>query len=156
MYENTLPRTLIHAQHNALIIVLLDAIGLVLLTASILFGYFWAWLTYSSYHYELRGEGLWIEHGVLFKSRTTIPYGHIRNTELYINPITGKVLGIYTLNIQTRDIQNTAEILSKASDTHIPGLTAEDASQLKNELIKLSHVQIPQRQFFNATTGHYQ
>jgi membrane protein YdbS with pleckstrin-like domain len=156
IYENNLPHTLNHVQQNALIVIFLDAIGLLLLTAGVLIGYFWAWLSYASYHYELRPDGLWIEHGVVLKSRTTIPYNHVQNAELYINPIITRLLGIYTINIQTRDIENTSEVLSKASNIHLPGLTAEMAAQLKGELINLSHVQIPQRKFFNATTGQYQ
>lgn len=133
-----------------------DAVGFLLLLSFILLGYFWALLTYNSYRYEVTANGLLIEKGVLIKQSITIPYHSIQTVDYYINPIIIKLLGLYNIHIQTRELINTSGTLAHAIKETIPGLTKDAADKLKSSIVTLSHQQIPHRSFVNLTTGHIQ
>lgn len=133
-----------------------DAVGLLLLLSFILIGYFWAWLTYTMFSYQLNPDGLKIEKGILIRKNITIPYNRIANVEYYLNPVISQVLGIYNLHIATEEVENTQGVIARAKQEIIPGLTHEAAESLKGKLISLAHQQIPHRKYVNLETGQYQ
>ena len=133
-----------------------DAVGFLLLLTFILLGYFWAWLTYTMFTYELHPEGLKIEKGIIIRKNIVIPYNHIANVEYFLNPIISQIFGIYNIHIATSEVENTQGVIAHAKNEIIPGLTHDAAEYLKGELISLAHQQIPHRKYVNLETGQYQ
>ncbi len=137
------------------VVFILYGAGVIFFAMLIFACYYWATLSFTNYSYELQNDGLHINRGVIFKKHITIGYNQISNILLYVNPIVVKTLGLYNLTIKTRQQENTAGIFNKSISEEISGLTAEAAQQLRNELIKLSHVQAIQHKFFDPISGKY-
>lgn len=137
------------------IVYILYGAGIVFSIALFVASYYWAWLTFSNYSYALENDGLHIRQGFLLKREEIIPYAQIQNIEFYINPLVTKFLNLYSIKITTRQLENTAGIIKKAKGILIPGLTPTAAKALRNEMIKLSHVQPMRKSFIDPTTGRY-
>jgi membrane protein YdbS with pleckstrin-like domain len=137
------------------IVFLLYGAGIIFLILLILAAYYWSWVTFSNFSYGLENDGFHIRRGIVIKRNTVIPYTTIENIELFMNPLVVKFLGLYSLCIKTREQTNTAGLFRKAHGEIIPGLTPEAAQQLRNELIKLSHVQTVRKTYFDPITGKY-
>lgn len=125
-----------------LVILAMDVAGLIFFFLLSLGCYYWGWLTFSNFTYELAPDGLHIRRGVFFKKHIHIPYQDIVNVELLINPMVFRVFQLNTLRIQSRELLNTEEILRKEHDERIVGLATDEASFIRAELLKLSHVNV--------------
>ncbi len=104
----------------------------------ILLCYVWARFSYKYYRYELTDLGFRKESGVIIKSYVTIPYDRIQNVDIY-RGIMARLLGLSDLQIQTAG--NSAVITrygaaGVGAEGRLPGLSIEDAEQLRDELIK--------------------
>ena len=102
--------------------------------------YAWARLSYSNYKYELTEDGFRKESGVIYKKYTTIPYEKIQNIDIH-RGILARILGLSDLQIQTAGASATYTSFSiggGAAEGRLPGLSQEDAEQLRNELIQRS------------------
>jgi membrane protein YdbS with pleckstrin-like domain len=137
------------------IIYLLYGSGIIFMIGIFVGCYYWAWFTYSSYSYAVQSDGLHIYKGVLLKRQMIIPSHEIQNISLYINPVVMRLLGLYSLQIQTKQLENTQGVIKKPKSEIIPGLTPEAAQYLRNELIKLSHIQAGKKTFFDPVSGRY-
>ena len=91
----------------------------------------WARLSYRFYRYELADVGFRKERGVIYKKYVTIPYDRIQNVDIY-RGVLARVLGPSDLNIQTAGISGTVGV----SEGRLPGLSREDAEQLRDELVE--------------------
>ena len=111
-------------------------IGLVILLGALVIAFIWAKLTYRFYRYELTEEGFRKELGVIFKKYVTIPYDRIQNIDIY-RGILARILGLSDLNIQTAGMSATVGRFGggAGSEGRLPGLSRENAEQLRSELI---------------------
>ncbi len=137
------------------IVLILYGAGVIFFAMLIFACYYWAALTFTHFTYTLESDGLHIDRGVFFKRHLVIGYNQIEDAIVFMNPIVVRALGLYTLTIKTRQQENTVGIFNKSITEKIPGLTAETVNQLRNDLIKLSHVQPVQRKFFDPVSGKY-
>ncbi|MBA3723748.1 MAG: PH domain-containing protein [Candidatus Levybacteria bacterium] len=137
------------------IILILYGAGIIFFFLILISTYYWAVLYVANFTYELQNDGLHIRRGVIIRRHIIIPYAAIENIEQYVNPFVVRFMGLYGLHIRTRELTNTAGIFRKAHGELIPGLTQEKVQYLRNELIKLSHVQSVHKTFFDPISGKY-
>lgn len=127
------------------VILLLDVAGLIFLFLLILGCYYWSWLTFNNFTYELQSDGLHIRRGVLFRRHIQIPYQDIEHVEILINPFVSRFLQLETLHIISRELLNTEGILQKSHNEHIIGLASEEARFLRTELLKYSYIKAAEK-----------
>jgi uncharacterized membrane protein YdbT with pleckstrin-like domain len=94
--------------------------------------YFWARLAYKAYRYDLTEEGFRKECGVIYKQYINIPYNRIQNIDIH-RGILSRFLGLSELRIQTAGMGSTR------SEGILPGLSAQEAENLRNQLLKKAH-----------------
>lgn len=80
---------------------------------------------YSNWGFEVRDDHLYIEHGVLKKTYSMVPYVRVQHIDTDRGPL-DRVLGLSKLRVYTAG--------SKGADIKIPGLEREEASQLQEKL----------------------
>ncbi|MBU4338385.1 PH domain-containing protein [Patescibacteria group bacterium] len=118
-----------------------DEIGwiIIIVLVSIILSYVWAKLSYHFYRYELREDGFRIEMGVITKKYVTIPYDRIQNVDIY-RGILARILGLSALSIQTAGSSRplSGGGYSGGAEGSLPGLSINDAEQLRDELIRLA------------------
>ncbi|MDO8655411.1 MAG: PH domain-containing protein [bacterium] len=89
----------------------------------------WAHFFYRSYKYELTDNSFRKELGVIWKQYVSIPYDRIQNIDIR-RGVFARLLGLSELFIQTAGISGATK-----SEGHLPGLSVQDAEQLRDELI---------------------
>lgn len=67
---------------------------------SLVFAEIFSGLTYKNWHYELTGEAIKIERGVIWKHYVSIPYERVQNVDIARGPL-ARILGLSDLQIQT-------------------------------------------------------
>ena len=91
----------------------------------------WWWVLVSravrSWGYAEREDDLLIRHGVLVRRLTVVPYGRTQFVDVRVGPIE-RALGIATVQLHTA---------AAATDAFIPGLPAEEAARLRDQLAML-------------------
>lgn len=85
-----------------------------------------------SWGYALRKDDLYVTHGVMFRSLTAVPYGRMQVVEVNAGPF-DRAFKIATLSFVTASAQ---------SDASIPGLPAEEAARLRDELTELGESRV--------------
>lgn len=86
---------------------------------------------YESWGYAERGEDLLVTHGVMFRRLVVVPYGRMQLVDVAAGPIERK-FGISTLKLHTA---------SAGTDARIRGLTASEATRLRDRLAALGESQ---------------
>ncbi|MFN3910362.1 MAG: PH domain-containing protein [Candidatus Anstonellaceae archaeon] len=104
------------------------AIFLVLFGLTILLVYFYFYLHYKRYYYELDREFLVIKEGVITYGETTIPYYRIQDVYVDQDPL-DQLFGLYDLHVATASGQSNI-------NAHIDGLSYENAQIIKSEILK--------------------
>lgn len=137
------------------IILLLNGAGIIFMIGLFVCCYYWGWYSFNSFGYALQPDGLHIYKGVFIKRQKVIPFHEIQTVDIYVNPIVMQTLGLYTLTIKTKTLENTAGIFKKSQTEQIPGLPPEKAKQLRNNLIKLSYTQTVKKTYFDPISGKY-
>ena len=88
----------------------------------------WAWWLIGrrvrSYGYCERADDLLVTSGILFRRLVIVPYGRMQLVDVTAGPI-DRWLGITTVQLHTA---------AATSDAAIPGLTPDDASELRDRL----------------------
>lgn len=125
----------------------LDSIGVlitaaVLVVLSVIFGFWWLWLTTAvivglclawmafiprrvrSWGYAERDDDLLIRHGLLFRTLVVVPYGRMQYVDVTAGPI-DRAAGLASVQLHTA---------SAGTDAHIPGLPAQEAARLRDRL----------------------
>lgn len=82
---------------------------------------------YRSWGYVEREEDLYITHGVLFRSLVAVPYGRMQLVEVASGPIE-RAFGLASVSLKTASAETNATI---------PGLTPDQAAQLRDRLTEL-------------------
>jgi len=117
------------ARRFIIVLVVLIVLGLILT-------YLWSKLAYRLYHYELTNEGINKEQGVIWKKYVTIPYNRIQNVDIH-RGILDRFLGLSDMRIQTAGSSAFGSYgQGLYSEGRLPGLSAQDAEQLRDELIR--------------------
>jgi len=86
---------------------------------------------WRSWGYVERDDDLYITHGVLFRSLTTVPYGRMQLVEVRTTPLQ-RAYGLATVQLVTA---------SASTDAVIPGLPPEEAARLRDRLTQLGEAQ---------------
>ena len=104
------------------------AVGIVLLGAA---GFIIVDRNYASWGYAERGADLLVTHGVLVRRLVVVPYGRMQLVDVTAGPIERK-FGISTLRLHTA---------SAGTDARLLGLTAAEATRLRDRLAALGESQ---------------
>ena len=86
---------------------------------------------YDSWGYAERGSDLLVTHGVMWRRLVVVPYGRMQLVDVTAGPIERK-FGISTLRLHTA---------SAGTDARIHGLTAAEATRLRDRLAALGESQ---------------
>lgn len=120
----------------------------------LIFGcYYWSWLTFNSFNYDLQPDGIHINTGVFLKKHVLVPYNDIESVEILMNPIIVRFLELYGVRVRSREVVNTEGVLRKKQTVVILGLTADEATHLRPELLKYSHTFKIEKNPFNPMIG---
>jgi len=103
--------------------------GLGVMTALILLGLVWVALQYRVWVYQIRGDAIYLERGVVTHVRTLVPYVRIQHVDTSRSPLE-RALGLSTLVVYTAG--------SRGADVSIPGLTPAEASDLQQRVKELA------------------
>ena len=77
--------------------------------------------------YAERAEDLLVRRGVMFRRTSVIPYGRMQYVEVAAGPLE-RAFGLATVQMHTA---------AAASDARIPGLAADEAARLRDQLTAL-------------------
>jgi membrane protein YdbS with pleckstrin-like domain len=86
---------------------------------------------YASWGYAERGADLLVTHGVMWRRLVVVPYGRMQLVDVTAGPVERK-FGISTLRLHTA---------SAGTDARIHGLTAAEATRLRDRLAALGESQ---------------
>lgn len=100
-------------------------IFLTFLTAGIVLSAVHTFYRYRSWSFEIREDHVYLEHGVLVKVYTMVPFVRIQHVDTQRN-ILDRVLGLSTVIIYTAG--------SRGADVSIPGLKPGSAEELQEKL----------------------
>jgi hypothetical protein len=85
----------------------------------------------SAWGYAERDDDLLVRRGVLFRRLSVIPYGRMQFVDVTAGPFE-RAFGLATVRMHTA---------AAASDARIPGLPAEEAARLRDQLTALGEAQ---------------
>lgn len=108
----------------------LSWIGAIVIISAIcgaIYGWFWARRNQQSWGYAENADDLLVTCGVMFKRLVAIPYGRMQFVDVQAGPL-HRALGIATVTLHTASTETAADI---------PGLTAPEATRLRNRLTEL-------------------
>lgn len=104
-------------------------LGVVVFGAVFLLGAALSVLRYRSWTYEVREDSLYLEHGVVTRVKTVVPYVRIQHVDASRGPLE-RTFGLATTVVYTAG--------SRGADVSIPGLTPERAEDLQTRLKQLA------------------
>lgn len=84
-----------------------------------------AWYRYGRFRFDCRDESLYVEHGVLTRHKTVVPYNRLQHVDVRRRPLE-RIGGVATLVIHTAG--------TCRNQVQIPGLTPTRASMLQDQL----------------------
>lgn len=96
-----------------------------------------AWITYKGFFkkmYALRSRDVIYKKGLIWQSRTSIPFNRVQHAEIKQGPL-DRLYSLYSLKIYTAGGQS--------SDLVIPGLTEAKAQSLKEFILKKTAADAP-------------
>ena len=102
---------------------------LVLGSLVLLLGATFAVLRYRAWGYEVRDDGIYLEHGVLTQVRTVVPFVRIQHVDSSRSPLE-RLVGLATTVVYTAG--------SRGADVTVPGLTPVRADDLRERLKRLA------------------
>jgi membrane protein YdbS with pleckstrin-like domain len=88
-------------------------------------GVWYGYRRYMNWGFEIRDDHLYIEHGVIKKVYSMVPFVRVQHIDTDRGPI-DRMLGLSTLRVYTAG--------SKGADIKVPGLDREEASELQKKL----------------------
>ena len=98
---------------------------LILLTTGNLISALHTVYRYRSWNYEIRDDHLYLEHGVLVKVKTMVPFVRIQHVDTQKN-VVDRLLGVSSVVVYTAG--------SRGSDVLIPGVIPEEGDNLQDDL----------------------
>lgn len=112
--------------------VLLDLLPVSVLALSVVFeglGAVYMLLRFRNWSFELRDDHLFLDHGVLKRTRSMVPYVRVQHIDTQRGPVY-RLLGLSKVVVYTAG--------SKGADVTIPGLSRSDASDVQEKLRDLA------------------
>lgn len=103
---------------------------LIIILTSTIFAFIYAHLSYSNYEYKIDEDGFKKESGIIWKNYVTIPYNKIQNVDIF-RGIVARSVGVSELRIHTAGYSD-----ERRSEGVLPGVSVEEANQLRDELVK--------------------
>jgi membrane protein YdbS with pleckstrin-like domain len=88
-----------------------------------------ALLRYRYWRYEVRGDDLFLERGVLVRTRTVVPFVRVQHVDSSRGPLE-RALGLASVVVYTAG--------SRGADVTVPGLTPDGADDLRERLKRLA------------------
>jgi membrane protein YdbS with pleckstrin-like domain len=92
---------------------------------------FWPQLRYRYWRWGLESDRVLIQKGVVWRSRSLIPRVRIQHVDTHSSPLQ-RWLGLNSLVIYTAG--------TRGADAEIPGLVADEAERLRDELARLEEL----------------
>jgi len=92
-------------------------------------GSVFAVLRYRAWRFEVREDSLYLERGVLTQVRTVVPFVRIQHVDTARSP-TDRLAGLASTVVYTAG--------SRGADVSVPGLTPDDADDLRERLKRLA------------------
>ncbi len=92
----------------------------------------WPTLRYRAWRWQVDRDHVLIQKGVLWRSRSLIPRVRIQHVDTHNSPLQ-RWLGLSSLVIYTAG--------TRGADAEIPGIAAEQAEQLREELAQLAQLE---------------
>lgn len=92
-------------------------------------GVLYTFLRYRNWRYEVRDDHIYLEHGVLVKTRTMVPFVRIQHIDSQRGALE-RLTGLSHLVVYTAG--------SRGADVTVPGLSREDAESLQKKLRDLA------------------
>lgn len=97
----------------------------VVVAAIVAYAVMWPRLSYNRWSYTIGEHTLEIEHGVIYRTQSSVPWLRIQNVDVQQGPLE-RHFGIVSLVIRTA---------SASTDGAIPGIAAEDAESLRQMIL---------------------
>ncbi|UCC84981.1 MAG: PH domain-containing protein [Gemmatimonadota bacterium] len=95
------------------------------------FSLLWPGLSYRFWRWQVEADRVLIQRGVVWRSRSLIPRVRIQHVDTRSSPLQ-RWLGLNSLVIYTAG--------TRGADAEIPGLAADDAERLREELARLEEL----------------
>lgn len=96
--------------------------------ASTLLVRWWTGLVWRSWQFRIGHGALHLRHGVLVRHESTIPFHRVQHIDIEGGPLERR-LGLRTFVLRTA---------SASSDSAVPGIDAEDADRLRQQVLALA------------------
>lgn len=103
------------------VLIVLAALGVAL------YCWFWAARNQAAWGYAENADDLYVTSGVMWKRLVVVPYGRMQYVDVSAGPLQ-RWFGIATVTLHTASTKTAADI---------PGLSAAEASRLRNRLTEL-------------------
>ena len=113
-----------------LVLVAPDWIGLLLIALAVIGGLLVIWLVprqIAAIGYDVGADALTITSGLMFRQLVVVPYARMQYVDVQAGPLLRR-FGLANVQLHTA---------SAATDAHIPGLEAQVAADLRDELARL-------------------
>lgn len=117
------------AQIQGIIAVIPMILRLVMLLVVVVLCYVWAYLSYTTYKYELADDAFRKESGVINKKYVAIPYDRIQNIDID-RGLLSRILGLSAISVQTAGLGGAG-----GSEGLLPGLSVDQAQKIREELL---------------------
>lgn len=89
--------------------------------------WWWTGLAWGCWRFEVGAQALHLDHGVLTRHASTIPFHRVQHIDLEAGPLERR-LGLATLVLRTA---------SASSDSTVPGIDAAEAERLRRRILEL-------------------
>lgn len=104
-----------------------------LIILGILASYYISKLAWQNWEYDLTADGLVVNRGIIWKSKSIIPYDRIQNVDIF-RGVTARLLGLSVVSVQTAGYAYAPKRNSWAEGT-IPGVSIEEAENLRKKIL---------------------
>ena len=101
---------------------------------AVVFGEIYSKLAYRNWKYELTSREVKLEHGIIWKKYSAIPFERVQNIDIH-RGIFARMLGFSTLNIQTAGYHMVSQG-GVVSEGYIPAVSVKEAENIREFLIK--------------------
>lgn len=119
-------------------------IGLVVLIAFFIFcifliGEIYARMAYARWRYEINDEGIKLEHGIIWKKYTSVPFERVQNVDIR-RGILARTFGFSTVEIETAGSSGMMQYRrgrrGYRSEGHLPAIDMQGAERIREFVIK--------------------
>jgi len=108
----------------------------------LIFSEIYARMSYNRWLYEIENEGVKIEHGIIWKKYTSIPYERVQNVNIR-RGVLARILGYSTLEIETAGASGFSGYYHGfgrsrryQSEGHIPAVSTEAGERVREFVMK--------------------